>query len=335
MSTGRLRDFRRSDLITKLAPVRFDPHAKGRTWDRFLYTVFAGQVDLIRYVQRLVGYSLTGNTSEHVLPFLLGGGANGKSTFVELILSLLGPDYAMKAGPDLLMARRGEAHPTERADLHGKRFVACVETEAGRRLNESLVKELTGGDRVRARRMREDFWEFVPMHHVWLAGNHKPVVHGRDHGIWRRLKLIPFLVTIPPGGQDKRLGEKLKAELPGILNWVVAGCLDWRKNGLNEPDVVRAHTDRYAEEMDEVGRFVTECCEAGPAFIEEGGKLYRKFQEVCPDGDMSNHAFAARLKEKGFVNRDPDSGKEVKTKAGVKAWRGLRLRPVVRSETVG
>jgi putative DNA primase/helicase len=127
-------------------------------------------------VQRVLGYTLTGVTEEHVLPFCHGTGANGKSTKVETLLKMMGLDYAMKAPPDLLMAKRGESHPTERADLFGKRFVACVETEEGRRLAEALVKELTGGDRVRARRMREDFWEFAPTHHVWLVGNHKPQV---------------------------------------------------------------------------------------------------------------------------------------------------------------
>jgi len=222
-------------------------------WRTFLEKIFAGKDELIGYMQRLVGYCLTGVTEEHILPFLYGTGANGKSTLVETILKLMGPDYAMKAAPDLLMAKRGESHPTDRADLFGRRFVACIETEESRHMAEALVKEITGGDRMRARRMREDFWEFTPTHHVWLAGNHKPVIFGTDHGIWRRLKLIPFDVVIPDAEQDKKLPSKLAGELPGILNWAIAGCLDWRQGGMREPSIIHAVTGKYAAEMDEVG----------------------------------------------------------------------------------
>jgi len=248
LRTGELRDHRRKDFITKLAPVTYNPKATCATWIEFLDTIFASNRELINYMKRLVGYSITGVTEEHILPFLYGTGANGKSTFCELLLKQMGPDYSMKAPPDLLMAKRGESHPTERADLFGKRFVGCIETAAGRKMAEALVKELTGGDRVRARRMREDFWEFAPTHHVWLVSNYKPTVVGTDHGIWRRIKLIPFEVVIPDDEQDKKLSSKLEAELSGILNWAIEGCLEWQRDGMQEPEIVSEATKEYRTE---------------------------------------------------------------------------------------
>jgi len=233
LRTTELRPHRREDLLTKLCPVAYDPKADCPLWLGFLREIMGGEEDLLRYLRRAVGMSITGMVLDHVLLFLYGTGANGKSTFLGTMQELIGPDYAIKATTDLLMVRKGEAHPTERADLHGKRFVSCVEAGEGRRLAEALVKELTGGDRVRARRMREDFWEFSPSHKIWLAANHKPVVRGTDHAIWRRIKLVPFTVTIPDHQQDRDLPNKLKGELSGILNWAVMGCTEWQAEGLN------------------------------------------------------------------------------------------------------
>jgi putative DNA primase/helicase len=331
LRTGRLCDHRKEDFITKLTPVRFDPAATCPLWEGFLQTTFADNDELIDYMQRLVGYCLTGVTEEHILPFLHGSGANGKSTFCETILKLMGRDYAMKAPHDLLMAKRLETHPTDRADLFGKRFVACIETEEGRRMAEALVKELTGGDRVRARRMREDFWEFVPTHHIWLVGNHKPAIVGTDHGIWRRIKLIPFEVVIPEAEQDKKLLAKLAKERPGILNWALAGCLDWQRNGMQEPAIVRAATGQYSTEMDEVGKFIEEHCELGD-FITAAGELYQKYQEMSGDHRTNQHSFGARLRMKGFLNHDPATGKEYRTNKGLRGWKGLRLRSRPASE---
>jgi putative DNA primase/helicase len=321
---GRLRKHRREDFITKVAPVTFDPKAACPRWQRFLEQIFAEDQQVIKYTQRLVGYSLTGVTDEHLLPILYGTGANGKSTFSEMVMNLMGLDYSMKAPPDLLMAKRGESHPTERADLFGKRFVACIEVEEGRRMAEALVKELTGGDRIRARRMREDFWEFVPTHHVWLAVNHKPIVTGSDKGIWRRLKLIPFEVVIPPDQQDRELKRKLAAELPGILNWAIAGCLDWQRGGMQEPRIVTKATTSYSAEMDDVGQFIEEYCVLGDHHIESATLLYQAFVQAVPDSGLSQKAFASRLKQKGFTNKDMH-GKDIRGRDGRSAWKGLRL----------
>jgi putative DNA primase/helicase len=220
LRTGKLREHRRDDYITKLAPVEYDEAATCPTWDGFLDRIMDHNRDVMGYLQRAVGYSLTGDVSEQVIWFLYGCGANGKSTFLGAILALLG-DYAMQAVSDLLMAKNHEAHPTERADLFGKRFVCTIETEEGKRLAEALMKQMTGGDRMRARRMREDFWEFPPTHKIFLAANHKPTVRGTDHAVWRRIKLVPFTVRITDAEKDRQLPEKLKKEvLPG-LQWVV------------------------------------------------------------------------------------------------------------------
>jgi P4 family phage/plasmid primase-like protien len=224
LKSAELRPHRREDLITKLAPVEYNGAADAPTWKAALERWLPFEA-LRRFVQRLFGYALTGDVSEQVLPFLHGPGANGKTTMTNTALEMMG-DYGQQAAPDLLLAKRG-SHPTELADLFGARLVASVEVEDGRRLAESLVKQLTGGDRIKARRMREDFWEFAPTHKVFLAANHKPVVRGTDHAIWRRIKLVPFDVVIPKGEQDSRLPKKLRAELPGILAWAVHGCLEW------------------------------------------------------------------------------------------------------------
>ena len=193
----------------------------------------ADDAELIGFVRRLAGYWLTGSVRDHVLPVFHGTGANGKSVFLGTLLAMLGPDYACKSPASLLLANAAEQHPTGLADLHGKRLVACIEADAGRRLNEALVKELTGGDSIRARRMREDFWEFAPSHKLVLATNHRPAVRGTDNGIWRRLRIVPFGVTIPTQQQDTELPDKLAVELSGILNWALLGCAEWLADGLS------------------------------------------------------------------------------------------------------
>jgi putative DNA primase/helicase len=216
LRTGQLRAHRREDLLTKLAPVRYDPRATCPQWLQFLHDIMAGKTVMVDYLQRAVGYSLTGSVREQCFFFCYGTGDNGKSTFLEVLLALTGP-YGMQAVRELLMVRHHDAHPTERADLYQKRLVATVEVDHGARLSEALVKLLTGGERVRARRMHENFWEFDPTHKFWLAANHKPIIRGTDDAIWRRPRLIPFTVKIPAEKKDTTLPEKLKAELPGIL----------------------------------------------------------------------------------------------------------------------
>ena len=313
LRTGKLRLHRQDDFLTKLAPVRFDADADCPIWLKFIDSIFGGNKLLIGFVRRLAGYCLTGSTRDHVLPFLYGKGANGKSVLINTLLEVSGPDYAMKAPTDFLTMKRGEAHPTERADLHGKRLVAAIEAEEGRRLAEAMVKELTGGDKVRARRMRENFWEFTATHKVMLASNHKPTIRGTDDGIWRRILLIPFTVrfwdesrgeTGPPELEaDKELAEKLLTEKSGILNWLLWGCIDWQANGLMAPDEVLIETDKYRTEMDIVGRFIEEHCVESAEAEATAKDLYARFQEWCKEtGEFAikQRQFGTRLTERGY-----------------------------------
>lgn len=319
LRTGELREHRREDLLTKLVPITYDPKASAPTWEATLERVLPSEA-VRTFFKKLCGCAISGDVSEHVLPVLYGTGANGKSTIVNALLEAAG-EYGMQAAPDLLIAKRG-GHPTEVADLFGMRLVASVETEDGRRFAESLVKQLTGGDKVRARRMRQDFWEFDPTHTVFLATNHKPEVRGTDTAIWRRIRLIPFTKTIPPEQQDKKLSEKLRSELPGILAWCVEGCLEWQREGLQAPDEVRKATGEYRSEMDVIGAFLRDECEAGRDYKASFADVYERYEEWCEEGGEkpeTRRKFNARLKERGrFDDRRSGPG-------GSYEWHGLRL----------
>ena len=286
LRTGDLRKHQREDLITKVTGAAFNPDAGSIEWDRFLEGVFDGDAELIGFVQRFFGYALTGVVRDHVLAVLYGTGANGKSTLIEAIMLALGEDYAAKASPDLLLMRRGDAHPTERADLFGRRFIAAVETGDGRRFNEALVKELTGGDTVKARRMREDFWSFRPTWKVALATNSKPAVRGTDHGIWRRIRLVPFTQTFDGDRQDRKLSEKLKAEAEGILAWALRGCLDWQAQGLGDPPAVAQATAAYRSEQDIIGEFLSDRCTMAEGATVRAKDLRTAFDEWATDAGV-------------------------------------------------
>lgn len=305
LHTGRLRRHNPDDFLTKLAPVAYpdEPGVDCPLWEEFLDTIFAENRDLIGYLQKFLGSSLVGRVFEHTLPIWYGGGANGKSVTIETWCDILGRGYAMKAPANLLMARKNEQHPTERADLFGKRFVAAVEAEESGRLNESLIKELTGGDTIRARRMREDFWEFKPSHSIVLVTNHKPIVRGTDNGIWRRLRLVPFDVTIPTEKQDKQLSQKLQAEAGAILRWAVHGCLAWQQDGLQEPGIVVEATNAYRAAEDVLHDFLDELCELGSEFSCKAGDLYGTYSKWCDDRrerPLGQRKFGIRLTERGI-----------------------------------
>src|SRR5215217_2423673 len=322
LRTGNLRSHDRSDLITKITPVEYDLDAQAPIFKRFMERILP-QEAVRGFLQRAVGYAATGVAREEMLPILHGRGANGKSTLTGVLLEALG-DYAIQAAPDLLMLKKG-AHPTELADLFGARFVVCMENEEGRRLAESLVKHITGRDRIKARRMREDFWEFDPTHTVFLGTNHRPEVRGTDHAIWRRLKLIPFDVTIPEAEQDKTLPEKLRSELRGILAWVVRGCIEYQRHGLGEPDQVRDATRGYRSDMDALAAFFEDRCAIHPRAKVPATQLYKAYQEWCAESgesDESQRRFGGRLQERGFISFRYTAGPH----RDRKGWRGIGLR---------
>jgi putative DNA primase/helicase len=321
LRTGGLRPPDPADLITKLAPVVYDPDAACPTWEAFLTRIMGGKAELIDYLQRVVGSALVGEQVDHALFFLYGLGANGKSTFISALLAVLG-DYGKQVAPDLLMYSDYDRHPTGLADLFGVRLAASTEVEAGRRLAEVLVKQLTGGDRVKARYMHRDFFEFDPSHTIMLAANHKPVIYGGDHAMWRRIRLIPFAVTIPTAEQNPRLGKKLCAELPGILAWAVRGCLDWQHGGLQDPAEVIAATAAYRAEMDALGTFIATCCEVRKNLQVTAGALYKAYKSWADaEGEkpVSQRALALRLEERGFQR-----GKDAKSR---RCWFGIGLNP--------
>jgi putative DNA primase/helicase len=319
LKTGTLQPHDPADFITKLAPVRFIESADCPGWRKFTSEIMAGDPELTAFLRKLCGYWCTGIVRDHVLPICYGTGANGKSVFLNTIMAMLGDDYAMKAPGDLLLSKKHDAHPTERADLFGKRLVVCIETNAGKRLDESLVKELTGGDSIRARRMREDFWQFDPTHKLAIASNCKPAVHGTDNGIWRRLRLVPFTVTIPAKQQDQELPERFLGELPGILNWALLGCMEWQAEGLGEPTAVMAATESYRAESDPLGDFLSECCVVAPHAKVRGGDLYAAYKTWCErtaaDPD-NNTVFGRKMNERGFHVEHTRGGK-VRTGLGL------------------
>ncbi|MDG3008533.1 phage/plasmid primase, P4 family [Paludisphaera mucosa] len=303
LRTGTLKKHDQADVLTQLCPIEFDPHATCRLWDATLDLFFAGDQKLIAYWQRVCGYALVGIIRDHLMPVAYGEGSNGKSTILGTLLEVFGPDYAMKAPSNMLMAKAHDSHPTDRADLFRKRLVVAIETESGRRLDEVMVKELTGGDRIRARRMREDFWEFSPTHTLVMATNHRPTIRGTDHGIWRRLRLVPFSVKVDGEKADTAMAEKLRAEFPGILAWAVRGCLAWQELGLNEPESVSAATAEYRAEQDVIGSFLAE------ATVQSGNcrtrcnalyAAYREWAEKAGEHPVTLKLFGQTMKERGF-----------------------------------
>jgi len=249
------------DRITKLTGAAYLPDAQGPTWQAFLARILPDE-DVRGFLQRYVGLSLSGRVLEHVLAILTGTGRNGKGVFYGGISAALG-DYATTAEPDLFMHREN-AHPTGEMDLLGVRWVVVSESDQGRRLAEATVKRLTGGDRIRARRMRQDFIEFPPSHTPALVTNHLPKVSGDDPALWARLRVVPFDVVIPKAEQDSHLGEKLELEADAILTWAVQGWADYGQQGLAEPDAVLKATEAYQTDADAVGRFLTDCCILNP-----------------------------------------------------------------------
>ncbi|MGA4215010.1 phage/plasmid primase, P4 family, partial [Ralstonia nicotianae] len=319
LRTGNLRAHRREDRMTKVTTAT--PKGDCPTWRQFLSEVTGGDVELQAYLQRMAGYALTGSTQEHALFFLYGTGANGKSVFVNTLATILG-DYAANAAMDTFMETRADRHPTDMAGLRGARFVAAIETEQGRRWAESKVKNLTGGDKISARFMRQDFFEFFPQFKLFVAGNHKPAIRNIDEAMKRRLHLIPFTVTVPPERRDKNLQQKLLAERDGILAWAVQGCLDWQRLGrLDPPQQVLDATEEYFEAEDALGRWLDERCvrEANAkSLTAELFNDWKQWAEAAGEFTGSQKRFADLLLTRGV--------EKWRNTAGLRGFRGIGLK---------
>ena len=320
LRTGRLGPHRREDHNTKITAIAPAETAQCPLWLAFIDQIMGGDRELIAYLRRVVGYALTGLTREHVLFFGYGTGANGKGVFINTLAGIFA-DYATTAPMETFTESKSDRHPTELAVLRGARLVTAQETEQGRRWAEAKIKALTGGDRISARLMRQDFVEFTPQFKLLIAGNHKPGLRGVDEAIRRRLHLIPFNVTIPAAERDPELSEKLRKEWQGILRWAIEGCLEWQRIGLAPPAAVRVATEAYLASEDAIALWLDECCAKDKTYRANSGDLFaswKRWAEAAGEYAGPQKRFSQALEDRGFIR---DRGNH-----GERMFRGLALR---------
>ncbi len=299
LRTGAMRPHRVEDYLTKLCAVGPDPSCPTPLWSRFLARVTGGDATLAAFLRRAFGYALTGVTREHAMFFAFGTGGNGKTVSTETVSGILG-DYHRSAPIETFIATETAQHPTDLAGLRGARLVTAVETERGRRWAEAKIKAATGGDKISARFMRQDFFEFLPQFKLWVSGNHKPRLRAVDEAIRRRFHLVPFTVTIPAAERDPELGERLREEWPGILHWMIGGCLAWQQQGLAAPPTVRDATDRYLANEDILATWLAEKCDRAPDAWTSTRDLFENWQQWCEaagERPGSRKLFAEGLEE--------------------------------------
>jgi putative DNA primase/helicase len=322
LKSGMFREPRRQDHITKGANVTFDPDAQCPNWLEFLATITGGNRELQSYIQRVAGYALTGSVREETMFVLYGTGNNGKSTFRETLHTILG-DYALAADAGLLTERKIAGGATEEiARLRGRRFVAVNETAENDHLNEARIKFITSQDTITARNLYGHLFDFFPSHKTFLTTNHKPIVRGTDEGIWRRVQLIPFTVTIDKNSVEKDYRERrLLPEPSGILNWMLAGLAAYHKEGLNPPGMVLASTQDYRNEMDVVGQWITERCELDSQADVATSLAHRDYCRWADEEvgwTLKKLRFRRHLSDRGFA--------AVKGAHGQRMTAGLRLK---------
>lgn len=321
LRTGLLHPSMREKFITRCTSIPFDKDAQCPEWYSFLLRIMDGNASLIYFLQKAVGWALTGDMSEQVMFILYGSGANGKSTFLNTVMEILG-DYAMSSPTETFMKKHGEGISNDIARLRGTRFVTTVEAEEGKRMSEPLIKQVTGQDTMTARFLYGEYFDFTPSFKIFMATNHKPVIRGNDHGIWRRIRMIPFTVTIPYEERDLNLMEKLRKEHAGILNWMIDGCRLWQKERLGEPQEVRLATEEYQEDMDVIGAFLRECCivEKTGYLKISSGDLYRAYTVWCEkdsERPYPQRMFGIHLQNMGIgKSRDKQA----------RYWTGIALR---------
>jgi putative DNA primase/helicase len=308
------------DYITKISAVRAArPGTPHPLWDSFLARVTDNNPELIGFLKRFLGYCLTGDTFEHVLVFLYGTGANGKGVFVNTIIGIMN-DYAVIAPMELFMASKHERHPTEIAKLRGARLVVAQETEKGRRWDETKIKMLTSDDKLTGRFMRQDFFDFTPTHKLIITGNHKPSLRSVDEAIRRRFLLVPFTVTIPPAERDPKLAEKLKAEWPAILRWMLDGSLEWHQNGLMVPEIVRNATDSYFDDQDTMAQWIDDWIVGDTNAFTSIADLFKSWKLWC---ERTNNYVGT---ERAFSEDLVDHGFERERTKYSRSFKGIALR---------
>jgi putative DNA primase/helicase len=325
LRTGQLRPHRREDLITRCLRIGFESQAECPRWQAFLHRILDGNQDLIDFVQRAVGYTLSGSTSERCMFILHGGGKNGKTVFLEGLRLLLGDGYTARTPTQTLMAKRGDSIPNDVARLRGIRLVTASETGDGNRLDQALIKDVTGGDRIAARFMRGEWFEFTPHFKIFLSTNYRPRISGTDDAIWDRLRLVPFLIRIPEEERrpmDQMLAE-FEAELAGILNWAVRGCLDWQRAGMGVPPEVRIATADYRVDMDTLGEFLSACCEVEEAAKVSSQDLYDEYKRWA--ADVGERPVTHKRFSLWMEHRGKDAGFHKEHTRDGKIWHGVRL----------
>lgn len=321
LKTLKFRPHSAEDLLTKQMNVEYDPEAECPRWKEFLKKIFQGDEELIDFVQRALGYSLTGDVSEDCLFICWGSGQNGKSTFFKTLMHIFG-DYAKDTPTETFLIKKSDGIPNDIARLRGARLVIASETPEGRRINEVLLKKLTGRDKITARFLRQEYFEFEPTFKIWIATNHKPIVRENSFAFWRRIRLIPFTYTINEAERIPGYEKVLIEEKSGILNWMIEGYMKWRYHGgLTLPEAVKGATEEYRDEMDVLNDFIEECCEVGANKTVLTSDLYRTYKEWCERNEevpLSKKAFSLRLQEKGF--------KDKKFTHGRRGWVGIGLK---------
>jgi len=303
LRVGKLCPARPEDLITRATDIPYNPDASCPRWLDFLAEVFAGDMELISFIWRAVGYTLTGDTREQCLFILYGTGANGKTTFLQTVRKILGTHALTTPFSTFMIQRYPGAPRNDLAALHGARMAIASEAGQQASFDEPVIKHVTGGDRIACRFLYGEFFEYEPRFKVWLATNYKPTIQGTDEAIWRRIRLVPFNQQFKGDKRDLRLGEKLEGELPGILAWAVRGCLAWQQEGLGRPRTVVEATREYRAESDQVGRFLRERCITGPDYSTPGRNLYAAYIRWCQEqGEKpeTNVAFAGHIARQGL-----------------------------------
>ena len=309
LKTGELHGHHRSDYLTKVTAIGPEP-GRPEQWDKFLLRAMDGNGEDISFLQRWFGYSLTGVTREHAMAFFYGTGRNGKTVTINTITGILG-DYAWTAPTEMFMVQKVNQHPTDLASLMGARLVTAIETEEGRRWAESKIKALTGGDRIPARFMRQDFFEYTPQFKLLIASNHKPGLRSVDEAIRSRMNLIPFSVVIPKAERDLELSDKLKGEWPRILQWCIEGCLAWQREGLNPPARVIEATNEYLDSEDSIGRWLEEKCLTGKQYNTSSSVLFagwKSWAQCNNEPEGSQRRFSQALKDRGFTSEHSRRG---------------------------
>lgn len=327
LSSGELYEHDREQMFSKVTNGEYTDNAQPDTWISFLNDIFDYDQDMIHFIQKALGYSLTGSSKEQVMFILLGNGRNGKSLFVNTIAEILG-DYSTNMQAESLMVKRGGSNiNNDIARLQGARFVTSSEPNEGFVFDEGLIKQMTGDDKITARFLHQENFEFEAKFKIWLATNHRPIVRGTDDGIWRRLVVIPFDVQIPEHKVDKDLKYKLMREAPAILDWMLEGCLIWQRQGLAQPKRIKDSVQEYRQDMDITDAFLEDMCEVGEGYeiaASEFYQAYKNWASTNNEYDVGNVEFGKRMKKKF----------EHKTSNGVK-YIGVKLRVDSRMNFIG